>query len=324
MSKGDSKFREEGSGSRSEPQASARGNASEPQASARGYASDPDTADNAANAPHADYPDDLFCPECGYSLRGISSPRCPECGLLLDFVESDRPLIPWELRREIGRVRAFRQTVWQVLRRPKVFCRAVYRPVDYFAAQKFRWICVFLFWGTLLGLTGIVHATYPNLLPEFAEETGWWFIGVCALSVLLVIAAYTGIPGYFFHPRHLPVPRQNRAVALNYYACAPLALMPLLLPLAAAAAWYFHTTDEHATALLAVKALMLFICGYCWKRWSVFARHTLSSAARRVVVTWLVPLLWALVLPLILLGLPAVAYFLALIYYSLQPVRLGG
>ena len=33
-------------------------------------------------------------------------------------------------------------------------------------------ICVLLFWGTLLGLTGIVHARYPNLLPEAAEVQG--------------------------------------------------------------------------------------------------------------------------------------------------------
>ena len=27
---------------------------------------------------------DLFCPNCGYNLRGIDSERCPECGVVID------------------------------------------------------------------------------------------------------------------------------------------------------------------------------------------------------------------------------------------------
>jgi len=66
------------------------------------------------------YADDLYCPECGYSLRGLTSDRCPECGLRLDFIESAVSLIPWERRRELGRIRAYWQTVLMVLTRTKI------------------------------------------------------------------------------------------------------------------------------------------------------------------------------------------------------------
>ena len=31
---------------------------------------------------------EYHCPDCGYSLRGLTSDRCPECGLVLDFIDA--------------------------------------------------------------------------------------------------------------------------------------------------------------------------------------------------------------------------------------------
>jgi len=36
------------------------------------------------------------------------------------------------------------------------------------------------------------------------------------------------VPSYFFHPRSVAVRRQNNAVAMSYYGCASLALLPVL------------------------------------------------------------------------------------------------
>lgn len=282
-----------------------------------------DARESAAES-RTDYADDLICPECGYSLRGISSPRCPECGLLLDFIEADRPVIPWESRHELGRVRAFLQTVRQVLRRPKVFCRAVYRPVDYYAAQKFRWICVLLFWGSLLGLTAIIHFLYPNMLPEAAEESGWWYLAWCGVCVLPALLAFTGIPSYFFHPRELPVTRQNRAIALSYYACAPLALGPIMILAAGIGLAIWKKGDYEYATWLIVGILCCVLLVSALEYWSAFAKCTLVGTNRRIWLNVLILPLWFVACGLILIGLPAVAYFLALVYYSLQPVRLGG
>jgi len=52
------------------------------------------------------YADDLFCPECGYSLRGLTSDRCPECGLALGQIRALGTTIPWAHRRAIGSWRA--------------------------------------------------------------------------------------------------------------------------------------------------------------------------------------------------------------------------
>ena len=145
------------------------------------------------------YADDLFCPECGYSLRGLTSDRCPECGLKLDFIESEVSLIPWERRREIGRVRAYWQTVFQVMCRNKMFCRAGYRSVSYRDAQLFRWVSILHAYATLLLVTGVVHVLHSDLIPGMADESGWWFIGLHWACVLLALLAVVPLKGAEAH-----------------------------------------------------------------------------------------------------------------------------
>jgi rubredoxin len=47
-------------------------------------------------------PADVFCPDCGYDLHGLTGARCPECGFDLETVRARAPQIPWARRREIG------------------------------------------------------------------------------------------------------------------------------------------------------------------------------------------------------------------------------
>jgi hypothetical protein len=270
------------------------------------------------------YADDLFCPECGYSLRGLTSERCPECGLKLDFIESEVSLIPWERRREIGRVRAYWQTVFQVMFRNKVFCRALYRPVNYSAAQRFRWISVLHLYIAAVLSQGVLHALHPDMLPGAAAEVGWSFIAYGWGCVLLTLLAFTGIPGYFFHARSLPIERQNRAVALSYYGCASLALGPVALLAAIVGASVWQTGRHEYLTWLIAALLTLAILLWSWVSWSALARRALMGAGRRLLMTWTLPVLWLAVGGLILVGLPAVAYFLAIVFYSLRPVSFVG
>ena len=38
------------------------------------------TSDDPSASTASSSADDLYCPDCGYNLRGITSDRCPECG----------------------------------------------------------------------------------------------------------------------------------------------------------------------------------------------------------------------------------------------------
>ena len=85
---------------------------------------------------------DLFCPACGYNLRGLTDDRCPECGNTFDRATLHVSRIPWVHRNQLGRFRAYWQTVWLVITRPRQFRDEVLHPVSYRDAQQFRWITI--------------------------------------------------------------------------------------------------------------------------------------------------------------------------------------
>ena len=271
------------------------------------------------------YADDLYCPDCGYSLRGLTSARCPECGLLLDFIESDTPIIPWERRADSDWFRAYWQTVRLVVLRRSVFCRAFYSPVSYAHAQAFRWVSMLHVYIPLLLWLGVVQYVYPNMLPMVADETGWWFVVFVCGCVLLALLALTGIPSYFFQPRYLSVKQQNRAIALSYYGCAPLALAaPMLIALGVLAVLGGAGPLAELAALLGALWLQ-FILALCWWQWRGIALHALRRVRQRFLVWVVMPLTVVAVGYFgILIGLPLVAYFLALAFYSLRGAGLGG
>ena len=332
------------------------------------------------------YADDLYCPECGYSLRGLTSDRCPECGLLLDFIESETSLIPWERRREIGGRRAYWQTLALVIFRKKLFCRAVYRPVSYADAQRFRWVSILHAYVPMLLALAVVHAAHPDMLPRAADETGWWFVIFVCVCVLLALLTITGVPSYFFHPRHLSTEQQNRAVAISYYGCAELSLTPwaffglcgaavadridtklgALLGLAGLFililvlirllvqprfTWRAYLYPKAGIPLM-IASVLIAICAVwvmigepprdlaymlgvpsalapavlvllCWLDLIAIARQTLRQPLATLRVAVLVPVLWFVGGGLVLIGLPAVAYFLALVFYSLRGTGLS-
>ncbi|UCD28300.1 MAG: hypothetical protein JSV03_14630 [Planctomycetota bacterium] len=260
--------------------------------------------------------DDVFCPVCGYNLRGLPEPRCPECGGQFDVSELVVSRIPWADRKRIGRFRAYWQTIWLIMHHNQQFCREIDRPVSYRDSQRFRWITLLHMYFPLLGLTFAYYVLGERGLMVVLGDA-WQTVGL-HLAFILSAAVATGLPSYFFHPRHLPVEKQNRAVALSYYACAPMALSPLLL----AVGWIIYEIegDEintvNSVIFLGAHLIML---GIWWLSLILIARRSLHrKLGGMVLITVVMPILWILAAGLTCEGVNTAANFLGIMYYSLQ------
>jgi hypothetical protein len=238
---------------------------------------------------------DFLCPTCGYNLRGLTQDRCPECGSEFDRAALSNAQLPWPHRRHLGRFRSYWRTVWQVTFHPKLLAAEFCRPVDYAAAQRFRWFTIFWIWLPFLCSTIITHANNhedylclksAGLIPDL------WLSLAAHLTLILALAVLTGVPTYFFHPRRLPVEFQNRGIALAYYACAPLAWMPVVYAagLLVSAFPFPRMTALYSAAALAGVLLLLW--------WSVLARlvhRILRQEANATIFAYFVPPLLALI-----------------------------
>lgn len=276
---------------------------------------------------------EFYCPDCGYSLRGLTADRCPECGLLLDFIDSASSTIAWVDRRRRGRVRGYVLTVFAVISRPKILCREVFRPVSLADAQRFRWVTVALMTLSLWSWAAqeilrsrAVTTTPPSPFTMFADPKPpyrsllaygvgtFGVFGVCfasfaaTLGLFLFPALITGLPSYLFHPKPFSIELQNRAIAMSYYAAAPLALAPLglvlLRLLRLSDSWRSETNEAVLDVLLAA-----FIAVFYWRTLIVFARRILPRSRAALRVALLTPLLWLVAGSLTLIGIPALILY---------------
>jgi hypothetical protein len=199
----------------------------------------------------AETSEDLYCPQCGYNVRGVSSERCPECGLALDRADMLHSRLPWTHRKRIGNVRAYWRTLILGTFSTPQLADELARPVSFRDAQLFRFITILIGWAPLAIAATIIAILFQRQgggiwrgvamgrigsLSSAVELDVFWplaagatFPGVIALALAIFLIMMSGIPSYFFHPRSMPPRLQNRGVAMSYYACAAIAFLPFAL-----------------------------------------------------------------------------------------------
>lgn len=257
-----------------------------------------------AEAPKPDVrtplPEGAFCPDCSYDLRGSTSDRCPECGGKIDAFRATSSQLPWTRRGQLGVERAYWRTVAVVMFRQKHFRNEIVRPVDYGAAQRFRWATILHLALPVLVVLLILHITHAmGAFQEYQEEVpiillGWVWPGLLAyVALIMFLLALTGIPSYFFQGKGIPVRQQNRAIALSYYASGPIALTPIAL--AALGLSWMLTLDRGLGLFFFLLGLILpwALTGIWWLDLIHLTRRILPQhKSWAAVVGVCVPLLW--------------------------------
>ena len=289
---------------------------------------------SAKSAPHAAIPDDIFCPECAYNLRGLTGDHCPECGYALGNVRAGTSAIPWTKRREIGRFRAYWQTIWMVRFRNRRFGEEYAHAVGYADSQAFRWVTILHAYLPVLAATLWVYLTIPlktvvdpNPLNGFVSATlqsglyifdrayaEVWPVALLHVCFLLFLAAATGVPSYFFHPRQVAVKQQNSAVGMSYYTCGPLALT--FVPVAAV---YATLQPSPVVGPVAGVLTAAYILLAWWHDLLQLMRRTMPQLkGRSVLVALVVPLLWFALAVLLLGVLPVVILAVLVLFASIR------
>lgn len=226
-------------------------------------------------------------------------------------------------RRGIGRARAYWRTVYFAIFRQRQLAAEMSRPVPFADAQAFRWATVTLAFVPLaIGAIGYIFYFRPDpfdteALNGLAQQV--WPVGVAITGLWLCLAAATGIPSYFFHPPEEPVHMQNRAVALSYYACAPLAgtFLPVTLVGAAVPAYVSERPVLAFGCLLAAGALALLVLGVWWSDTVRLLCRVMPPHGRRALVMAIVlPLAWTGT-AMLAIGAPVfIAFFVSLVWAS--------
>lgn len=272
----------------------------------------------------------LYCPYCGYDLRALAGETCPECGGKVDEVSLKVVQVPWQNSRGIQAPLAMIRTAWRVSFRTKRFCYGICRPVSYQAARSFQFWVVTLLW---LGLVTTIAVPILIQYEEFTntiDQWGWGLIMATAIPSIiglwLLLFLATGLHTYWLHPKHIPVEKQNRAVALGYYACGPLLLTALgCLPIAAVIVYMSYlmgpdgdiSHDIWIMCLYSLSGLLMVVgCVVFWRTCFVMAGRTAELGP---IGRWSLPILQPLLIALLALlpiGLPALLVYLCLIFYT--------
>ena len=277
----------------------------------------------------ADLP--IPCPSCGYDLRGNTTGRCPECGTELDEAAlSSRAAIPWQERRRIGRIRAFVRTVVFAMRRPGQLARQAGREVEYRDARRFHLICCLIAWLCFTPILIIfwheITVAFPAGRPLSATLADFSVILALAVGLFLWLCTASAVHTYFFHPRALPVILQDRAIAISYYAAAPLAVTPIAAAATVFALLTFEGWDPDEPPIMVQAGVFLF-AGVAWLLvlaemlvlpLILLARGLNASGGRLLACGAAICVGWPVLFVLFALGLPLLVLYVQVAWHTLR------
>lgn len=275
-------------------------------------------------------PEGLYCPECGYDLRGGLSGRCPECGLPVDEQTLREPRIPWVHRARLGRARAYVRTLGLAMLHPARLGGEAGKPLALADGRAFRRVTT---WLATLPVVAMIAVAYANAFAPIGRWQGslsfvggvleWLVLVAAAAGTWLFFYAMSGAAGLFFRPRPLSAERRARAVAASCYACAPLAWLVACVP-AAAWGWFALSRGPYLwrTPLVAYAAWFallspgLLVVWFGLSALVILKRSTHCGLARELTAAFLLPLLWTSLAAFVLLGIPAAVAYLGLMVLS--------
>ena len=215
-----------------------------------------------------------------------------------------------------------------VMFHPRKFAEEMNRPLTYESARAFQIITVTLVW--LVIAAWIAYAGSFEFRPKFRGPgaLGWVLetviFAAAVLSMWPMLLMITRAATYWFQPAHMSIERQNRAIALSYYACASLAW--LWLP--SAMVVMFMVIDslgargilEQVSLVLTILAelVVLFIL-IDWYVVTVYLMKATTHAGggRTFAMAITLPFLWLLCL-VIAAAIPALLAFGSLIVLSFR------
>ena len=224
----------------------------------------------------------VFCPGCGYDLRGSAASRCSECGLLVDRAALERSAFPWAHRASLGRARAFLKTVWlvtadaQSLRHETAKAQSPRDGASFRRCVAFALSACFAAFVTTMILAGGITAMAvdrneflgPGGMPRWSQDVLVpWSAGIAlspalfAYSTLFAFYA-AGVPRSILRTRGAPEDYRRTVEAISGYVVAPLVL---LLPATAGLAGLFvlHEHRQWAQRSPLLPILEILVIGGC-------------------------------------------------------------
>ena len=270
-----------------------------------------------------------FCPDCGYDLRGISSDRCPECGHAVDPTSLAISIIPWTHRRSLGRTKAYLRTVLMSITHCRKLAQEIGRPANFADAILFRRVTAVLATLSVIVLSiclAFVGGVMGDLSSYRLEIVCVIFLWICVWFFFLTSG---GVASYWFHPRSQPIQQQNRAIAISYYSCGPLALTPIAVLMICSAAIAGHIADQSSQQWsvgaidtifsIGVGGVGLLISEFVLMLISAtrLLRHATHCSGARSACCWVgLPVAWATLAGIFLIALPAACVSIILMFLS--------